>query len=1460
MRDLAQTEPTGEEVFNLLATLKDPEKQELKALRIRILNAATERSPVNDYYACSLLQELRSGSSAEETLALARKIALRTPTEESHCSLVAEVFSEAFLHEECAEFLKRATALHPEAAHLFHNLGISYVRMRMLPEALEAFKRAVELKPYSELSLTMAGSVLKELGKIPEALEFHGAASRMNPKSALVLYNLGNALHVHGELKGALQAYNQALALNPDGVDLLNNLCSVMMQMDLFHLAIPHLMKLTKLRGNTENDLARLSFALREANRLQEALDIAEILVRQSPSVHTYRILLGACLSRIGRAEDAIVQYKKAIQLRPGELDSYKSLVYTANYLPYENPEELFEFYRKYSELIEKPVEDSRYQHEVSDPFPRKLRVGYVSGDFCHHPVTTFIEPVFLNHDHSSFDVYCYYNFARFDGTTERLKALPLNWRDVAPLSDSELCETIRKDRIDILVDLSGHTTRNRLSAFALKPAPVQVTMVGCMQTTGLRAMDYRISDAWLDPEGQSESLHTESLVRMKSGAVCFMPHSKAPEPAPLPCLRGEPFTFGSYNNLAKVTPHVLEVWSRVLKALPEARMQLVADGEEPFLRGMEQRGVPRSRFKILRRMPEPEYLESHGHVDLILDTFPFNGLTVSMNALWMGVPCVTLSGNTSASRAGASLLSRVGLGEFVASSPDEYVEIAVRHARAPQALGSIRTGLRDRMRSVWADAAAYTGELEMHFKEMWKSYSGFVPVAPAAADSKAGRPEPQDFAPAAGAGPGVQADEAPAGRTRGTPDATLSAEAISAPPGAGQITQAELLSAVSEIAEVIDPTELLQGTIARLESLESPLAGVLALEESLLSSADKHRETHWKRMAVCGEFFTKLGFSEHADRCFQRVEKRPSSADEWSWLGRSLLRAARVEEARDTFEVACGMEGVKPDATLALSCLLADFGKTEEAEFWCRRTISLGPSIWEAYLNLGNLLYRRGAFREALNVAEPAVRFSSDPKLLLNLAVYQEKCGEFEAAIISLAKVIEKIPESPAAFLNLGNALLFMGMPNEAFAAYSKARKFEPGSNDVFSNHLHSMNYLPDPDQEAAMALHADFAKQFEEPLLPHKPHTNTRDPHRRLKIAFVSPDLRTHSVSYFVEPIFKHLDRKEFEVWGILSHTWRDRKTEYLKSLCDHWIDAGSMSHEQLAERVRQEEIDIFVDLICHSAGSRVLTFVRKPAPVQVTMIGMQQTSGIRSMDYRVTDAFMDPPGMTEKQHTEELMRLPLAFAFEPPKPSPPIAALPALKNGYITFGSFNNFAKANSYVLEAWAEILHQVPNSRLVAVVPKGTMFEAFMQAKNIAPERIISSERKAHDAYLHLHDPIDFALDCFPFGGLTVSAFAAWMGLPTMTVAGNTPCARAGASLQHSLGLDDFIAKDPGEFVRKAVALTKDLPYLASVRASMRERMARQLTNGEAFSKSFGAELRRAWKRWCDGEGRVVTPL
>jgi len=429
----------------------------------------------------------------------------------------------------------------------------------------------------------------------------------------------------------------------------------------------------------------------------------------------------------------------------------------------------------------------------------------------------------------------------------------------------------------------------------------------------------------------------------------------------------------------------------------------------------------------------------------------------------------------------------------------------------------------------------------------------------------------------------------------------------------------------------------------------------------------------------------------------------------------------------------------------------------------------------------------------------------------------------------------------------------LYLGMPKESVKAYKKAQALAPDSSDIFCNYLHTQNYVPDADPAAVFELHREFARRFEAPLQKeHSQHHNSKDPARRIRIAYVSPDLRAHSVAFFIEPILKHHDRSKFEVIGILSHTWKDAKTESLKALCDGWIDAGGLSDAALAERIREEEIDIAVDLICHSQGSRVLAFARKPAPVQITMIGMQQTTGIDAMDFRVTDAVMDPPGMTERLHSEKLLRLPLAFCFEPPKPAPPIAPLPALETGGITFGSFNNFAKAHLGVLRVWAEVLRKVPNSRLIAVVPEGTAFESAMVAEGISPDRIIVSPRKSHDAYMHMHDQIDFALDCFPFAGLTVSAIAGWMGVPTLTISGTTPSSRAGASLMHSLGLEEFIAADTEDFVHRAVALASDLPKLASIRASMRERMT-NLTDGERYTRSFETALRDIWRRWCEGQ-------
>ncbi|MEI7773216.1 MAG: tetratricopeptide repeat protein, partial [Verrucomicrobiota bacterium] len=981
-----------------------------------------QSTPPSPPISASALSALKALNDLEGYRSLALELATQPLGTESDCTLISEALASTGHPAEAAAYLERALEIHSGSVHLHHNYGVALQGLKRYNDAFNAFRRAVELRPYSDVSLTMAGSVLRLLGRLSEALEFHGAAIRVNPTSGLALYNMGNALQEQGELHAAADAYRKALAIQPDWEDLLHNLCVTLSQIDRFGEAAPHLLKLTKMRGNQPLDLARLAFALRECNRPGEALEIAQILLQLAPQERKYRMLHAAILTRVGRSAEAVAEYTKAIKLNPDLTDAYEAIVYCANYLPYEDPKELFEFYRKYSTLIEQPKASKRYTAYPVRRFPRKLRVGYVSGDFCNHPVASFIEPILLSHNASAFEVFCYYNFARVDQITERIRSLPWHWRQVESLSDEAFCELVRADGIDILVDLAGHSTRNRLPAFALKPAPVQVTMIGCMQTTGLQSMDYRITDAGLDPEGVSESLNSERLIRMRTGALCFKPYPQSPDPAPTPALHGRPFSFGSYNNLAKLTPEVLDLWAKVLDHLPETRMQIIADSGEFFLREMQKRGIPSQRFTVLPRLPVPGYLASHAEVDLILDTFPFAGLTVSMNSLWMGVPMVTLTGNTSASRAGANLLKRIGLDQFIAASPNEYLSIATRFARNPQALAPIRESLRALIATHWCDATAYTRELENQFVSMWDRYSSAIPELNSSSGNISGAPALEQGQP-----PQTIPSAQPASQASLPIPSSLSQFVL--------VPLDPVLEARLETLEAtLEPSKLLEEFLSEIVADSELRRAVTARVQKVCPSAD-----NWKKAALCAELLLRAEAGEVALEALEKVRLCLQTAPDYSWWARSLLRQGRRVEATEAFETACKLPDVRPDALLGLACLLTEDGDRERAEDLCRKSIGMSPSVWESYLNLGHLLYQKGSFREALLVAEPAIRFSSDPALLLNLAVYQEKCGEFMNAIRTLEKVIEQVPDSPSAFLNLGNCLLFLGLPNEASAAYRK-------------------------------------------------------------------------------------------------------------------------------------------------------------------------------------------------------------------------------------------------------------------------------------------------------------------------------------------------------------------------------------------------------------------------------------
>ena len=686
-------------------------------------------------------------------------------------------------------------------------------------------------------------------------------------------------------------------------------------------------------------------------------------------------------------------------------------------------------------------------------------------------------------------------------------------------------------------------------------------------------------------------------------------------------------------------------------------------------------------------------------------------------------------------------------------------------------------------------------------------------------------------------------------------PPSEAAVEANSAKPlTAAHQTETTFLSVadcLSEASRAEDPTELIRALAERLQSESDPRAAIV--DAVLDAGLENDTEAGWIKRLIAADVLHKLGHAEDARQQLRSAETlcAHTSADLLK-IAAGYKRLEHREDALRLLRKASEHGEGCAQALEMLASLQLEHGEAIEAERSIRRAIALRPSRWELHLQLGFLLYSRGLFNEALRLAEPATKISQDPALQINLSTYYLKCHRFMDALRTIESCLQRNPRLAAGYMNLGIILSRLGLAEQSSLAFKKACDLSPESDLIASNHIHGLNYLPGISSTEVFNEQQSFARKFESPLLAErKTHSNTREPHRRLRIGYVSGDFRDHSVAYFLEPILRFHDAAQFEVWAVASAQWNDRVTERIRRACQGWINASNLSDSELAQELRNHEFDILVDLSCHTEGTRLMTFARKPAPIQITMIGMQQSTGLSSIDYRISDAIMDPPGLTEHLHSEELLRLECAFAFAAPLDAPAVAMLPAGAGTGVTFGSFNNVAKIHPAVAQTWAQILGQVPGSKLIAVAPEGNALETMLLQAGIDPASFTILPLQHGEQYWNLLNRVDIALDSFPCTGLTVSAIAAWMGIPTVTLAGDSPTSRAGAALAHAIGLDSWIASDRDAYIEIAVAAARDLDALGLLRGSMREKMQRKLTDGRAFTRSYEKALRGAWAKWCE---------
>ncbi len=612
-----------------------------------------------------------------------------------------------------------------------------------------------------------------------------------------------------------------------------------------------------------------------------------------------------------------------------------------------------------------------------------------------------------------------------------------------------------------------------------------------------------------------------------------------------------------------------------------------------------------------------------------------------------------------------------------------------------------------------------------------------------------------------------------------------------------------------------------------------------------------------------------QAGRTVEAEAAYQAVlAGDPGHANANNNLAIILRARGDWEAALSCYRRALDRNAADPFVHSNQGCLLLDLGRTAEAEASLRTAIRLKPDYAEAHFNLANILRKRGDRDGAKAAYGEALRLKPDmAAALCNLGDLHKGAAELTRAVECFVAALKADPKSAEAWNNLGETLKEMGRIDEAITVFQKGLEAHPTHALMHSNLLLALHYTPAIPPETIVKAHAVWAQRHADPLLPAgKRHANPRDPDRRLRVGYVSPDFCAHSVAFFAEPLIRAHDRRHFEVVCYHASGRSDAVTERLKGLANGWRSLVGVDDVRAAALIEQDGIDILVDLAGHTANNRLTLFARKPAPVQATWLGYPNTTGIRAIDWRFSDAVAEPPGEADRLSAERIVRLPHGFhSYRPPVDVAPPAEPPLLANGHVTFGSFNNTSKVTGEVVRVWSEILKRVPNSRLI--IKSGQMGDAetrqrylntFVQFGIDAGRVELLARIDAADGHLRAYDRLDIALDPFPYNGTTTTCEALWMGVPVVTWTGASHVARVGASLLTHCGLGELVAADEAGYIATAVALAGDAERLAGLRRTMRDRLnAAPLTDYTGFARGVEAAYRAMWQEWV---ARNAPPL
>jgi predicted O-linked N-acetylglucosamine transferase (SPINDLY family) len=1267
-----------------------------------------------------------------------RAILLRNPNDRLAPRALSDIAHQAGRHEEAAQLLRSFARTPPE----YSNLGVSLEALGRHDEAEAAYRKAIALDANFASAYLNLGNVLQKQGRDTDAEQACRAALALRPDYGKAWNGLGHALQRQGRLKDALRAFGNAVQYEPASAVAHCNLGTVLFAFDRNAEALAELRRALTLDPGLALAHGNLGALLTRSGCPVAAESASRTAIALAPDQYCWLTNLGVALFSQGRHAEAEECYRKALAMHPDYASGHGNLLFALNYRTDVTAEAIFAEYQDWDRRHAKHLASQAPPFALDRTPGRRLRIGYVSADFRQHVVAMFAEPLLAAHDRSKVELYLYAGVAAEDAATERFRSLSDHWRSTIGWCDAKLAELIRADRIDVLVDLAGHSAGNRLLTFARRPAPVQVAyLLGHGYSTGLSAMDAFLADAAMAPKG-ADALFSERIIRLSRIPLTYAPPDGMPPVAPLPALANGFVTFGHFGRTERLNDSVIAIWARILHAVPRSRLILdnrpfqEAAFRDLFLSRFATHGIDQARLDLIFSSPQSKAWAAYGGVDIALDPFPHNAGTTTIEALWQGVPVVSLAGRPTVGRFGASILHAVGLDDWVTDNADAYVARAVAAATDPASLAGLRAGLRQRVAmSPLCDAGGLASAIEATYRTLWDEWR--------------------------------------------------------------------------------------EGDTPRLHRLytEGNHAAAGELAQRMLRRDDANVEAHHV-----------LGLIAYLDH--------------------------RLGDADTHLQAAIAHTPAPAEMHANHAAILRKLGRLADAEAAARMALELEPRSVAAHNNLGNILRDISRYNESADCYRAAIRLAPDfTDAWVNLAWVLALAGHARSAEEAARRAVAGDPRNADAHNNLGLALMRQGRLAEAEAALRQALALRPDFALPHSNILFCLNYRPGISAEDIFAEYRRWDRQHALKLLPAQAAFELdRSPQRRLRIGYVSPDFRQHAVALFAEPLLAAHDRSAVELHCYAEVPAPDAVTERFRAIADHWHNTVGLSDAKLAEQIRRDRIDVLVDLAGHTAGNRLLTFARKPAPVQVTwLVGHGYSTGLSAMDAFLADAELAPQG-ADALFSERLIRLPrIPLAYAPPAEMPDVTPLPALVNGWVTFGYFGRTVRLNDAVLAAWARILNAVPGSRLTlnsAPFDEPACREqmaARLAALGIDPARLNLCYTSPQPRTWAAYGEIDIALDPFPHNAGTTTIEALWQGVPVVSLAGRPSVGRFGAMILHSVGMDDWVSGDTDGYIARAVAAAAEPHRLAQVRAALRQRVADSpLCDAKDLARHLEAAYRALW--------------